>query len=397
MPSTCAQELQRQVQTLQSASEGRGEAGGSTEPPRLREEGQQQLAHMDELLKQPTMERHIPDVNAAVERYVANKRAKQVPSSHDCLSSHTFTPLASFRFPLHFYMSPPTQDTINEYLDLIEDYLSPSAPLQVAFDPTDGLARASTSSSPVRGAPCGTTMLSNTPRSGTGESILGMGKLGNIKSEPHALKTESIAGHPSAPTPASTQPKSAPPAQTASPVLTTAKGSTVPHHTKATTNPPPTAALPPKTLPAGGAKSTGVVPLSSVSKVAEGTGAGAVAGEKRASSDSENGDGEKRQRRETVGSQLMGKLSMELGLTGPQVDALSAQKEFIRSDRELVHSCVKLIRDLRQKVAEHVKTSQGITDGLRRILTPVQVAKFLVWVERNQKSMDLLNSMLTDA
>lgn len=93
----------------------------------------------------------------------------------------------------------------------------------------------------------------------------------------------------------------------------------------------------------------------------------------------------------------MGKLSMELGLTGPQVDALSAQKEFIRSDRELVQGCVLLIRDLRKKVAEHVKTSQGITDGLRRILTPVQVAKFLVWVERNQKSMDLLNSMLADS
>ena len=93
----------------------------------------------------------------------------------------------------------------------------------------------------------------------------------------------------------------------------------------------------------------------------------------------------------------MGKLSLELGLTGPQVDALSAQKEFIRADRELVLSCVKLIRDLRKKVAEHVKTSQGITDGLRRILTPVQVAKFLVWVEKNQRSMDLLNSMLADA
>ena len=37
--------------------------------------------------------------------------------------------------------------------------------------------------------------------------------------------------------------------------------------------------------------------------------------------------------------------------------------------------------------------SQSITDQLRRILTPVQVAKFLMWVERNKRSMDLLNTL----
>ena len=35
---------------------------------------------------------------------------------------------------------------------------------------------------------------------------------------------------------------------------------------------------------------------------------------------------------------------------------------------------------------------QGITDGLRKILTPQQIAKFLMWVEKNHKSMDILNS-----
>jgi len=89
-------------------------------------------------------------------------------------------------------------------------------------------------------------------------------------------------------------------------------------------------------------------------------------------------------------------MSQELGLTGPQVDALSGQKEFIKADREIVQQCIQLIKSLRSKVSEHVKTSQGITDGLRRILTPVQVAKFLMWVEKNQRSMDMLNSMLAE-
>ncbi|KAL1506905.1 hypothetical protein AB1Y20_007769 [Prymnesium parvum] len=334
-------DLQRQVQTLQQAAEGKVDGGGSGSAeaaPRLREEGQQQLAHMDELLRQPTMDRHIPDVNAAVERYVANKRAKQ--------------------------------DTINEYLDLIEDYLSPSAPLQVAFDPSkdpaEALARASGTASPTSGG--GTTMLSSTPRTGTGESILGLGKLGSVKVEPAAVKVEP-SGAVAKPAAGALPPKAPPAAAKPPPPAATAAP-------KATVGAKPAAAPPPKP-PALPAVST--------------------AGEKRVAADGSNGDGEKRQRRETVGSQLMGKLSMELGLTGPQVDALSAQKEFIRSDRELVYSCVSLIRDLRKKVAEHVKTSQTITDGLRRILTPVQVAKFLVWVEKNQRSMDLLNSMLADA
>ena len=102
----------------------------------------------------------------------------------------------------------------------------------------------------------------------------------------------------------------------------------------------------------------------------------------------------KRQRRDSVGAQLLDTLSLELGLTSMQVDALSGQKGLIHSDREIKGKCLQLIRELRARVAEQISTSQSITDGLRRILTPVQVAKFLMWVEKNQRSMDLLNTML---
>jgi len=102
----------------------------------------------------------------------------------------------------------------------------------------------------------------------------------------------------------------------------------------------------------------------------------------------------KRQRRESVGSQLMGTLAVELGLNASQVDSLSAQKSFIRSDRELVSECMRLIKQLRGRVSEHIKSSQRITDHLRRILEPSQVAQFLLWVERNQRSMNLLNQIV---
>lgn len=39
---------------------------------------------------------------------------------------------------------------------------------------------------------------------------------------------------------------------------------------------------------------------------------------------------------------------------------------------------------------EHVSATQQITDGLREILTPQQIARFLTWVTRNSQSMAML-------
>uniref|UniRef100_A0A7S3ERX0 Uncharacterized protein n=1 Tax=Haptolina ericina TaxID=156174 RepID=A0A7S3ERX0_9EUKA len=282
---------------------------------------------MDELLKQPTMERHVPDVNAAVERYVANKRAKQ--------------------------------ETINEYLDCIEDFLSPAAPLQVAFNPSSSLADAaarSMNASPAPGGP--TTQMLAATRPGGGESLLGPGI---IKRDPmHHLAHDEVA---------------LPPAIAAIKSEALAALSPLPPPTP----PVPVPAPAPAPVPAP-AQQTSTAGASNGTSEGEGEGVPAA----------------KRQRRETVGSQLLGALSQELGLTSPQVDALSGQKEFIKADREIVQQCIRLIKELRSRVSEHVKTSQGITDGLRRILTPVQVAKFLMWVEKHQKSMDMLNSMLAE-
>jgi hypothetical protein len=61
-------------------------------------------------------------------------------------------------------------------------------------------------------------------------------------------------------------------------------------------------------------------------------------------------------------------------------------------DREILSEAEGMVRELRARVAEHISSSQGITDGLRKVLTPQQIAKFLTWVEKNQKSMDMLNS-----
>ena len=209
--------------------------------PRLREEGQRELSHMDDLLRQPNLDRL--EVNATVESYVANKRAQQ--------------------------------QTVNEYLDSIEDILSPAAPLQVAFNPETGSYDALTSAATS----------SDTTTAAAIADVEPLGKKRN-REEGRARVAQS------------------------------------------------------------------------------------------------------------VGSQLMSTLATELGLNGAQVDALSQQKDAIRADREIVSACMRQIQLLRTHVAEHINSSQRVTDELRRILEPTQVATFLLWVERNQRSMNLLNSIV---
>ena len=69
----------------------------------------------------------------------------------------------------------------------------------------------------------------------------------------------------------------------------------------------------------------------------------------------------------------MEKLATQLGLSAAQVDGLSAQKKGIQSDREIVGDCMRLIKQLRARMAEHIHSSQRVTDELRRILEPSQV------------------------
>ena len=55
--------------------------------------------------------------------------------------------------------------------------------------------------------------------------------------------------------------------------------------------------------------------------------------------------------------------------------------------------CYTINNNVRFIGAAHMSAAQSITNQLRQILTPVQVAKFLMWVEKNKRSMDLLNTI----
>mmetsp|Transcript_3740 Transcript_3740/g.10525 ORF Transcript_3740/g.10525 Transcript_3740/m.10525 type:complete len:474 (+) Transcript_3740:247-1668(+) len=100
----------------------------------------------------------------------------------------------------------------------------------------------------------------------------------------------------------------------------------------------------------------------------------------------------KHRRDSSAGTHLMEVLATELGITKEQSEKLQELRDAIRKDREILVESEAVVRELRARVQEHIGSSQGITDGLRKILTPQQIAKFIMWVEKNQRSMDMLNS-----
>ena len=54
----------------------------------------------------------------------------------------------------------------------------------------------------------------------------------------------------------------------------------------------------------------------------------------------------------SLSSHLLGVFSSELELSQQQVDALGAQKDLIRTDRENVTAALALMKELRQKVSD---------------------------------------------
>ena len=72
-------------------------------------------------------------------------------------------------------------------------------------------------------------------------------------------------------------------------------------------------------------------------------------------------------RKQSVGTQLMDTLQAELGLTAAQLDALRQHKDAMKKDRPDQQSIRAEIRALKSRIADHIVSSQRVSDELRRI------------------------------
>jgi len=80
-------------------------------------------------------------------------------------------------------------------------------------------------------------------------------------------------------------------------------------------------------------------------------------------------------------------LADEIGISAQQLGSLSRHRAAIRAQRAALQRCHALLTRVRAQVHEHVSASAAIMHELRQILSPLQVAKFLVWVDRTAASL----------
>ena len=94
-----------------------------------------------------------------------------------------------------------------------------------------------------------------------------------------------------------------------------------------------------------------------------------------------------------LGPKMLEVLGKDIGLTTEQLARLNAHKPAIRRDRETLARCQEQLRQARQTIHQHIGHSAAIMEQIRKILSPVQVAKFFVWVEKHQKSVETLTTL----
>lgn len=83
----------------------------------------------------------------------------------------------------------------------------------------------------------------------------------------------------------------------------------------------------------------------------------------------------------------------EVGVTEEQMIRIKAHREAIHQERQMLAHCEKSLRELRNNVQVHTTSLNRKMDALQSILSPWQLAKFYVWVEKNEWCMQMLNSM----
>lgn len=103
---------------------------------------------------------------------------------------------------------------------------------------------------------------------------------------------------------------------------------------------------------------------------------------------------EHRQCTGTAGEQIMHELGAEIQLAPDQLTALSRHREAICAEREALAHCCEALRRLRERVQVHTESFSHVLEELRSILTPVQVARFFVWVERNPQKVETLTMLM---
>ena len=82
----------------------------------------------------------------------------------------------------------------------------------------------------------------------------------------------------------------------------------------------------------------------------------------------------------------------EIGLEARQMDWLLAKREAMHAERKNLQTCELMLRETRNAISLHLHSLHGHMDDLLSCMTPLQLAKFYLWVDNNHWTLSMLNT-----
>lgn len=95
----------------------------------------------------------------------------------------------------------------------------------------------------------------------------------------------------------------------------------------------------------------------------------------------------------TFGGGIWNMLCTNLELTAEQKRGLIDMRYGIRKQRRNVAECLRIMNELDTRVTRNFDHMSSQMETIMELITPVQQAKFLMWIAKNQACMHMLNNM----
>ena len=74
------------------------------------------------------------------------------------------------------------------------------------------------------------------------------------------------------------------------------------------------------------------------------------------------------------------------------MDWLLAKREAMHAERKNLQTCELMLRETRNAISLHLHSLHGHMDDLLSCMTPLQLAKFYLWVDNNHWTLSMLNT-----
>lgn len=83
----------------------------------------------------------------------------------------------------------------------------------------------------------------------------------------------------------------------------------------------------------------------------------------------------------------------EVGLSDAQLQCILAKRRAIMNERKNLQTCENMLKQTRDSINTHLRSVHQHMDDIQAVMSPVQLAKFYLWVENNEWCMGMLSSM----